>query len=117
MPPPKPPQTATNSHTSIPDAVIARLIAVCPAKHLQHLQNLVDSDTDLTTLQQTLIDWIVETTTQNMENNNKKQEYILLLSYHWLPPLPKWTRPKVQLYPKTYPSSQEQQSHPLHTPP
>jgi hypothetical protein len=62
-PPSTPSQTATDSHTSIPDAVIACLFAVCPAKHLQHLQNVVDSDMDLTTLQQTLIDWIVETTT------------------------------------------------------
>ncbi len=73
-PPSTPPQTTTNSHTSIPDAVVTHLIAVCPAKHLQHLQNLVDSDTDLTTLLQTLIDWIVETTTQTTEANNKKHE-------------------------------------------
>jgi hypothetical protein len=73
-PPPTPPQTATNSHTSTPDTVIAGLFAVCPAKHLQHLQNLVDSDTDLTTLQRTLIDWIVETTTQTTQANNKKHE-------------------------------------------
>lgn len=74
LPPSTRQQLNQKSHTDIPDSQLAKLFAVCPGEFIQELQTLIDANTDLPTIQQTLLGWIVETSTHATEFNKKKNE-------------------------------------------
>jgi hypothetical protein len=74
LPSSTPPSTNQKSQTNIPDSQLAKLFAVCPGEFIHKLQALLDANTDLPTIQQSLIEWIVETSTHATEVNRKKNE-------------------------------------------